>query len=125
MGLGACAKNDVAILILAAALLFLAWRNSQLQREVRSLRDEVGARLVELEEDLFAELQSLVQKTARLRREMHARARDDARRPVEPPVDPADSETQYEEEVLVHPELAGATGSTAASLASLASLCAR
>ena len=53
--------------------------------EIEHYLIEVNAKISsikgKLEEDLFGELQSLVQKTARLRREMHALARDHARRP--------------------------------------------
>jgi hypothetical protein len=121
MGVGPSANADAVILVVASAVFYFAWRNAQLQREVRSLRDELGVGLQELEEELLPALQSLIEKTAMLKREV--RALGGARRPVERPVDAEASVPQYEEEPeeLALPRLLGSAVSTG-SVGSVASI---
>ena len=83
MGAGAssgAASQTLAILVLSAAVLYVAWRHSQTQQELRSLRSLVDASvsLHELEEQVMPAIDTLEQEAARLKREMQQLARQAA-----------------------------------------------
>jgi hypothetical protein len=67
----------LAILVLSAAVLYVAWRNSQIRKEMRAIRSLVDASvsLHELEEQVMPAIDTLEKEAARLKREMQQLAR--------------------------------------------------
>ena len=87
MGVGPSGTAHGAILIVAVAVVYLTWKSGQLQLEMRALRNllEACVSLHELEDQVMPALESLDHKTAKLKHEMQALARDIARTPVAQP----------------------------------------
>ena len=71
------ATHAIAIALLSAALLYVAWRHSQTQQELRALRSLVDASvsLHELEEQVMPAIDALEQEAGRMKRDMQLLAR--------------------------------------------------